>query len=147
MLLNFYISSSSTPSKSSIMPADSADNWVDKTILRSQEKYTEVSEMTLEDIKDWSSRSLEQLKSSFRYLTGQPATPIPPATSQAPPAADHSPEKSGLLKKMFGGVFSVKLGGSSVDDTDPSLAVTWTEGEVHADLVKVSPVSARSVYC
>ncbi|EIN13645.1 hypothetical protein PUNSTDRAFT_59521 [Punctularia strigosozonata HHB-11173 SS5] len=134
LLLNFYISSSPTSSTSTTF-TDSEQTWVDKTIQRTQAALTDISSITVDDIKDWSSRSLDRLKSSFRYLTGEPAPSIPPTTGPSP-TSERPKERQGFLKTVVLGVFSMRLGGASSEESRPAAGVTWTEGEVHADLVK-----------
>ncbi|EGO28424.1 hypothetical protein SERLADRAFT_458802 [Serpula lacrymans var. lacrymans S7.9] len=139
MLLNFYVngqasSSTSVTSEESTL-AGSVVNWT-------SDAASSLSELTLDETIDWTKKrasdSYETLKRAFKYLSGDP---VPPASlPQNQPARDVAPQQAEAGSVWnFAGLFSGLKGkkSSSIDgSSDRANGHLYTEGEVHADLIR-----------
>ncbi|KIO18179.1 hypothetical protein M407DRAFT_84219 [Tulasnella calospora MUT 4182] len=133
LLLHFYVEATA-PQASSPEAADS---------------LPALSDLTLESVSEWSAETwndvVDSSKRAFAYLVGirladsqQAEQPRSPAPSPVRQTDIGKPKKDASTVWSFAGLFS-GLRGMSTPSTDSSEArahVEWTEGEVHADLVK-----------
>ncbi|KAF8975520.1 TIM21-domain-containing protein, partial [Cyathus striatus] len=135
MIMTFYVQGK----PEGFAPA-SDDGYFDSILGWAQEKYSILSDASLNDAIDWSKgRSTaiwEQGKRAFKYLSG---TPIPPPEMPAlslEESKDVKKEESG--RWGFAGMFTSLKGGRSGSTEKVSRldGKTFTEGEVHADLVR-----------
>jgi import inner membrane translocase subunit TIM21 len=137
MRLNFFVQGrppgSSPPTDSYF---DSLATWTKDTV-------SSLSELTLDHSLEWARNftqdTKESLKRLFRYLNGRPLPPpsfstLPPVeTSETPKREESSWSVAGLFSGLRGPKASQP---SAVRETGDQV---WTDGEVHVDLVMVSP--------
>lgn len=127
LLLNFYIQGSS----SAIPPADDErDNqWTD---------YVDsLATLTFEDIKERASPFIESARGVFKYLRGDT---VPSMThSQTTDKEKNKEQENTDGQSWWGltGMFTGLRGWRSYGGESAGAGTTWTEGEVHADLVRV----------
>jgi len=119
------------PSESSYL--ESASMWL-------QDKGDAVSELSYDGVVEWSRETAKSLWDrsvrAFKYLSG---TPLPPPTLPEITATDTQESKTeDSVAWGFAGMFSSLKGAKSsgVEVTPRRLGRHFTEGEVHADLVK-----------
>ncbi|KAF8559344.1 hypothetical protein OG21DRAFT_1561708 [Imleria badia] len=126
LLLNFYVqgSSSGLPSTED----EKGSQWASHV--------ESLASLTFEDVKDKMSPFVDSARSAFKYLRGD-------AVPSEMPAAPTAGEKSKDQERMEGdswwgltGLFSGLRGRRSHDGGSHGAGIAWTEGEVHADLVK-----------
>lgn len=135
MILSFYVKGRPEGSEESeFSNLESAERWL-------QEKVAALPDMKLEDAVQWSRECASDVRDksirAFRYLSGAPPPPAPTATV----AERHveQPQKKETSAWDFVGLFSGlrsqsrKSPGSTADEHR-----TFTEGDVHADLIRVS---------
>ena len=96
---------------------------------------------SVEWAEDKGNNVLEKSKASFKYLVGSSSSPATPseAVSLANGKDAKQDEKSSVWKSA-GGIFSALRGAKGVSTPEPPSEADgslYTEGEVHADLVKV----------
>lgn len=122
------------PSEASYL--ESATTWV-------QSRAAILSDCSLEDAVEWSNDSARSAwnrsKQAFKYLSGNPL-PSPPLPS-APPVEKESKSKEGSNAWSFAGIFSslrTPKNSPSTKSSPKSSERGFTEGEVHADLIKVT---------
>lgn len=139
MILSFYVKGKAegATANSDLSYLEAADQWI-------QEKYAILPDLKWEDAVDWSKERAQEMwdKSirAFKYISGSPLPPPSMTTSVAEQREDQVPEKKGRSAWDFVGVFSSlrstasKASGSGKEDRR-----VFTEGDVHADLVKVRP--------
>jgi len=129
MLLNFYVQGSSS-SKS----APSADGESDRSYLES------LSSLTLDQSIGYGKEKLESImesaKRAFRYLSGD-VTQLPTPHPQLSAKEDQANRGQDKGLWSLAGLFSGLKGRRSIADGAGDSGVLWTEGEVHADLVRV----------
>jgi import inner membrane translocase subunit TIM21 len=137
MILTFYIQGrpeGATPLPSEIGYYEAFTNWI-------REKLVHLPELSLDEAIAWSKdqaeRAWEQSKRTIKYLSGAPV-PAPPLsnTVEQEKKMGNPVENNGW---NFAGIFSSLKG--SRGSSDSFLKVdnrTFTEGEVHADLIRVS---------
>lgn len=139
MLLNFYVQSSS-----SAKSARSADGEAGPSYLES------LSSLTLDESISYGKERLESImesaKRAFRYLSGDVAQ-LP--TSQPQLSAKENQDRERVQDKglwSLAGLFSGLKGRrrSAIEGAGDS-GVLWTEGEVHADLVRVC--NSQIIFC
>ncbi|KAG8913936.1 hypothetical protein FRC01_004303, partial [Tulasnella sp. 417] len=133
LLLHFYVEAAAPQSSSS--EADS---------------LPALSELTLDSVYEWSAETwndvVDSSKRAFAYLVGirladpqHPEQPRSPSSSPGRQTEIGKPAKDVSTAWSFAGLFS-GLRGMSTSSTDSSEThathAEWTEGEVHADLVK-----------
>lgn len=131
MLLNFYVqgSSGSPPAED-----DRDHQWFD---------FDSLTSMTFEDVKEKVAPFVESARSAFKYLRGDyiPVA-MPPATTDK----EKSEDGEKVVERSWWGVtdlFSGLRGRRSHDVGGQGAGATWTEGEVHADLVRVRQTISR----
>ncbi|PFH49195.1 hypothetical protein AMATHDRAFT_63564 [Amanita thiersii Skay4041] len=136
MIMTFYVQGkpkgwSGSASDQSYL--ESASQWA-------QEKYENISDLTYEEtvtsVKERAEFLWEKLRGLFKYLSGISEPPRPPVTSATleAPAAQKKEDESvwGL-----GGLFSSLKGPRrSIEGSVSSPSQIFTEGEVHADLIR-----------
>lgn len=137
--MTFYIQG--RPEGSASFPADigyyeAFSNWA-------QEKAAHLPELSFDDtttwIRDEAENFWERSKQTFRYLNGTPMSK-PPLSNPGDPDKQtkyHEEQK----KWNFTGMFSSLKGTRRGSDSSTSSKIgtrTFMEGEVHADLVRVS---------
>ena len=121
------------PSNSSYFESMSA--WV-------QDKFSGLSELSFEEAIAWSKQSginiWDKSIRAFKYLSGAPLPPtyVPPMPS---PETKERTKKEVTTVWSFAGVFSSlrRTKKTSNEKTSRQIGRSFTEGEVHADLVKV----------
>jgi import inner membrane translocase subunit TIM21 len=142
MLLNFYVQANSHSPDQDVSYFESASAWLKTTT-------TNLSEVSWQETKDWimlqTRETVDYTKDLFRYLSGDPASStsrasqvsLPVPRRQEAPASD---EKG--LWANFAGLFGSLRGRSRKGPYEGTLDTEhgrmWEEGEVHADLVRVS---------
>lgn len=132
MFLTFYVEGSSSSPYS-----DNGSGYLSDL----SDKATAVSEMSWdqvsEAVKGRAERAAESVKSAVRYLVGKPVPPVVGAQTDTLDKLDGQEEKKSWwgLTGMFSGLRSG--GGSSASGGDEHSAM-YTEGEVHAELIRVS---------
>jgi import inner membrane translocase subunit TIM21 len=130
MLLNFYVQGSS-----SAKSVHQADEEAGPSYIES------LSSLTLDDTIALAKDKLESIGQSakrvFRYLSGDVApSPAPhPQLSTNDNQENEREQEKGMWS--FAGVFSSLKGRRSVAVGAGDSGASWTEGEVHADLVRV----------
>lgn len=135
--MTFYVQGrpegeTSAPLESSYL--ESASTWVkDKGHALSELSYDEAVEWSKDTAKDLWDRSVR----AFKYLSG---TPLPPPVLPEITADVLEPKKVDSVTWNFAGMFSSLKGPSSsrAEPTTRRLGRHFTEGEVHADLIKVN---------
>ena len=148
MILNFYVQGK-PPGSSSTLKKDPTESYLDAVIHWTGDKASLISELTLNEVIEWSKdRTLnawEQSKRAFRYLSG---APLPPISLQEHPLVDvKEPKKAKSTGWSFVGMFSGLRGkhARSMDTKAKRLdGEMWTDGEVHADLIRVCFLSFQT---
>lgn len=96
-----------------------------------------LASLTFEDIKEKTSPIIDSARSVFKYLRGDAVlSATPPATTDK----EKSKEQERIEEQSWWGLtglFAGLRGGRSYDGGSHGAGATWTEGEVHADLVRV----------
>jgi import inner membrane translocase subunit TIM21 len=146
MILSFYVKGRPEGAEDSDLSyMETAERWV-------QDKSVALPDLKFEDIMQWSKEFSADIwdKSiqAFRYLSGAPPPPAP-----SPPVTERQaleqPQKKDSSAWNFVGMFS-GLRGQSRKGTGSTGEEhrTFLEGDVHADLVRVSPAipSCLAVY-
>lgn len=127
MLLNFYIQGSSLPSLQTEDEKDSQwTSYVDS-----------LASLTFEDVKEKTSRFTDLARSAFQYLRGDtvPTVILPATTDKEKNKGQERTEENSWWGLT--GLFSGLRGRKSHDVGSHGTGTAWTEGEVHADLVRV----------
>jgi import inner membrane translocase subunit TIM21 len=130
MFLTFFVSSSANA------PKPASENYLERV----QEQFSELSEMSWDDVasttRTKAEGAWESVQAGVRYLVGKPASLIAPTPSHEAEVAKQEAEKGAW---SFVGLFS-SLRGSKQDGNGTSAALDeqFTEGEVHAELIRVS---------
>lgn len=142
MLLNFYVQVNSHLPDQDASYFESASGWLKNTT-------TNLSEVSWQETKDWimlqTRETVDHAKDLFRYLSGDPAS----STSRASQVSLQVPRKQEAptsdekgFWENFAGLFGSLRGGSRKGPYEGTLDTgngrVWQEGEVHADLVRVS---------
>jgi len=96
-------------------------------------------------MKDRASRTSQSAKSIFKYLIGE-AAPSGPAIGEVTTTSttgEHKIEQErgmwGGVAGLFGSLKGAGRSGAQEGRPDPAYGSSWQEGEVHADLIRVSP--------
>lgn len=135
MIMTFYVQGrpegeTVAPSESSYL--ESASRWV-------KDKGEALSELSYDEAVEWSKATANDLWDrsvrSFKYLSG---SPLPPPIFPEITADVQEPKKVDSLAWNFAGMFSSLKGaaGSGAEPSARRLGRHYTEGEVHADLIK-----------
>jgi import inner membrane translocase subunit TIM21 len=125
MLLNFYVRGSPAASQ----PTEDKDGQ--------RASYAEsLASLTFEDVKEKMSPFIDSARTTFKYLRGDtvPST-IPPAATAKEKSKDQERTEERSWWDLTG-VFSGLRGRKSHDGNIHAAGIAWTEGEVHADLVR-----------
>jgi len=137
MLLNFYVQGKPPGSTSnpSISYLDTVVHWIENT-------RSALSELTIDEAVAWTkdlvSDAWGRSKEVFRYLSG---APLPPLSVPEPLPVDvkesKKTESSGWsVVGLFSGLKGKRSGPSEMS-LRRAHGEMWTDGEVHADLVRV----------
>jgi len=141
MIMTFYIQG--RPEGSTSFPADIG--YYETFSLWAQEKAAHLPELSLDETTAWIRDGVESFwersKQTFRYLNGTPMSkpPLPNPGDQDKQIKNHEEQK----KWNFTGMFSSLKGTRAGSDSSTSSKIesrAFTEGEVHADLVRVSTI-------
>lgn len=143
MIMTFYVKGSPP---SSMSPIDAS--YLESVANHGQEIWNSLSGSSLQDSVDWMRYTTEDLwnraRDAFKYVSGTPISSSPTNSSfqeeqqrQATKGASQPDERSvwnfaGIFKSLRGS----KSGGGS-EDVYTEDGRLFTEGEVHADLVRV----------
>lgn len=116
--------------------ADAALDWVNEGAIR-------VSELTLGDVREQLRGAWDATKGAIRYVSGDPAPRVEYPATAAPVREEHGGKRSESSRWSFAGLFSGLRGvrGGPTDAEVQAEGQTYTEGEVHADLVRVRSIS------
>lgn len=136
MVLTFYVQGrpdgETSPSEESYF--DSATAWFhDKAFILSECSFDDSISWLKENAKNAWDKSI----AAFKYLSGNPLPPPPPPSPQSVP---YEVKKHTENAWSFAGIFSSLKGQRASNPETPSKPLNGTkltEGEVHADLVKV----------
>jgi len=136
MILTFYVQGKPegwTQPQSELSLVEKANEWA-------EEKYEKVSNLTLDESLEWSKdkaeAALEKLRDLFRYLSGMEKQ-IMPSLPPAPQGAANTQKKDDRWTWDIAGMFSSLRGSKRIGDVVKSRGQTFTDGEVHADLIRV----------
>lgn len=141
MIMTFYVqgrppgsaAASDEPSESSFL--DSTTEWV-------QEKFAALSELTFDDSIAWTQEransAWERAVRAFKYASGAPLPPpkLPSLPAQDVTEGERKEESAWNLGAVFGALKGSK--GSMVEAAPKPDGRVWTDGEVHADFIRVS---------
>ncbi|KAF8140007.1 TIM21-domain-containing protein [Boletus edulis] len=126
LLLNFYVQGSSSASPP--VEDEKDGEWA---------SYVEsLASLTMEDVKEKMSPFIDSARSAFRYLRGD-AVPsvVPSAITAKEKSKDQESDEERSWWRLTG-IFSGLRGRRSHDGGNHGAGIAWTEGEVHADLVR-----------
>ncbi|KAL0950806.1 hypothetical protein HGRIS_007571 [Hohenbuehelia grisea] len=135
MIMNFYIQGSPPGSE-----RNANASYLESISAWTQSCVDSLSGATLDESIEWAKDSAQDVwessKSVFRYLSGapMPPPPIPSSTTEAPKVQT----KTEGSAWSFAGMFS-SIKGSRGGPSEPSPETggrTFTDGEVHADLIR-----------
>jgi import inner membrane translocase subunit TIM21 len=145
MIITFYIQGrpeGSTPLPSEIGYYEAFSHWV-------HEKAALLPELSLDEAiawtRDWADSLWERSKQTFKYLSGAPvsAPSLPSSTELRQQAEKQEEEKRWSFAGMFSSLKGPRGGPEVFAKVDNR---TFMEGEVHADLVRVSTFVVMKVY-
>jgi len=138
MILTFYVQGKPegwTDPQSELSLLEKANGWA-------QGKYEKLSNLTLDESLEWSKdkaeAALEKLRGLFRYLSGMEKQ-IMPSVPPAPREAAQTQKKDERWTWDIAGMFSSLRGSKRIGvggDVVKSRGRTFTDGEVHADLIR-----------
>ncbi|KAG6332333.1 hypothetical protein ID866_6761, partial [Astraeus odoratus] len=119
MFLSFYVQSS---------PSSSATD-------KSQWNLDDITSLTYDDVKTKTRPLVDSAKRAFRYLSGEA---VPPPELSHPINNEKQKEKEKTEEHLWGltSLFKGLRGGRPAGEAAVEAGATWTEGEVHADLVR-----------
>jgi import inner membrane translocase subunit TIM21 len=138
MIMTFYVQG--RPEGETVAPSESS--YLESTSTWLQDKGNALSELSYDEVVEWSRDTAKNLWDrsvrAFKYLSG---TPLPPPT--LPEITAPNPQELKTEDRVawgFAGLFSSLKGAKSsgAELTTRRLGRHFTEGEVHADLVKVN---------
>lgn len=125
MLLDFYVQGSSSTS----LPPQDENEWA---------SYVDsLSSLSFEDVKEKMSPFIDSARSAFKYLRGDA---VPSVTAPVTMTKEKNKDQERADERSWWGLtglFSGLRGQRSHDGGNHGVGITWTEGEVHADLVRV----------
>jgi mitochondrial import inner membrane translocase subunit TIM21 len=138
MIMTFYVQG--RPQGEIAPPLDSSyfksmSEWV-------QDKFSGLSELSFDEAIAWSKQSgmniWDKSIRAFKYLSGAPLPPMHVPSMPSPETKD-SAKKEVTTIWSFAGVFSSlkRAKKTSNENTSRQTGRSFTDGEVHADLVKV----------
>lgn len=149
MILNFYVKGK-PPGSTSFLNKDPSESYLNAVTHWTEAKLAILSRLDFDDAVEWTKDRAtgvsEKSKGLFRYLSGAPVTP-----SSLPEPLQmevKEPKKSESTSWSFVGMFS-GLRGTRTNSSDSmrTNGDAWTDGEVHADLVRVGPHSSSAHHC
>lgn len=138
MILNFYVKGK-PPGSTSFLNKDPSESYFNAVTHWTEAKLAILSRLDFDDAVEWTKDRAtgvsEKSKGLFRYLSGAPVTP-----SSLPEPLQmevKEPKKSESTSWSFVGMFS-GLRGTRTNSSDSmrTNGDAWTDGEVHADLVR-----------
>ncbi|PPQ66126.1 hypothetical protein CVT26_010927 [Gymnopilus dilepis] len=137
MIMTFYVQG--RPEGENVTPSE--DSYYEKLSHWVHDKSSALSDLSFDELVEWSNHTGRQIwdKSvrAFKYLSG---SPLPPPTIPEFPSETQDPvRKEESNAWNFAGIFSSLRGPKrTAGDTAPSTpsGTYYTEGEVHADLIK-----------
>jgi mitochondrial import inner membrane translocase subunit TIM21 len=134
MLLNFFVQGRESSLEVPDTYWEAATNWAHRV-------SEGISHLTWDQIVETVDNSWENSKQSFKYLIGTPVpvNPVAESPDAHAPQQEAKEEKSGVWKLT--GMFDGLRGTRGPRETEaPALpdGKVYTEGEVHADLIRVS---------
>jgi len=140
MILNFYVQGK-PPGSSSALHNDPSEPYLNDIVHWTGDKASLLSELTLDEAIEWTkdkaSNAWDRSKKAFRYLSGAPLPPI--SLPERPPVDVKEPKKAESRGWSFVGMFSglrVNRAGSTETNVKRADGEVWTDGEVHADLIR-----------
>jgi import inner membrane translocase subunit TIM21 len=145
MLLHFFISCK----PGSVTPPDSS--YLDSAIQWTHDKVSVISDLTLDKSITWSkqfsSDILERSKELFRYLSGAPLplSPVSPTLPDSTTVVQKEEISTWSFANLFSGLRGLK-GGPTAELLREAEGQVWTDGEVHADLIRVRNASRYVLY-
>lgn len=136
MIMTFYVQGQAEAAEhhhSEVSYFTSATYWA-------RDKFAGLSNLTFEQGVDWSKEHAglvwDSWKNLFKYLTGSPL-PRPPLPTLPRPEEKETTAQHGSGMWNFAGMFSSLKGTTKASrDATKTHGVTYTDGEVHADLVR-----------
>jgi mitochondrial import inner membrane translocase subunit TIM21 len=142
MLLNFYVQADPHLPDQEASYLESMSTWVQSTV-------TSLPELSWQEAQGWvvhhTRETIESAKDLFRFLSGDPASPKPVASQVALPEPQKQELPSdtgrgfwGSVTGLFGSLKGGNRKGLQEGTFDAGHGRVWQEGEVHADLVRVS---------
>jgi len=141
MIMTFYIEG--RPEGSTSFPADIG--YYEALSLWAHEKAAHLPELSLHEttawIRDGAENFWERSKQIFRYLNGTPMSkpPLPNLGDQNKQTKSHEEQKRWNFAGMFSSLKGTRRGSDSSTSSKIESRI-FTEGEVHADLVRVSTI-------
>jgi hypothetical protein len=142
MFLHFYVEGSQPGSSTAPSDASYAEQFTDWF----KEQVTAMSDLTVDDVQVWGKGVAEKGKNVFRYLSGSPMPSIPQVEDQnaRTVGVDENKEPKSWGASLFGALsFGSARKSNAADGNASGSQVFRTEGEVHADLVRVSHTCTR----
>ena len=146
LLLNFFVQGQD-PSKPILRESDS--RW-DAAVDWATQQGTRLSEMTYDEMvdstKQYSGEVWDRCKRLFRFLSGEPV-PSSKATPSPPPEQREEKREGGWTSGLMGMFAGLKGHGRDASNApeDVPEGQFYTDGEVHADLIMVSPCPSLPV--
>ncbi|KAF7978924.1 hypothetical protein HWV62_44462 [Athelia sp. TMB] len=138
MILNFYVKGK-PPGSTPFLSKDPSDSYIDAMTSWAGDKLAIFSELDFDEAVEWTkdraTSMMERSKGLFRYLSGAPMAPLSlPEPLHMEAKETKKPEGTGWsLIGMFSGLRGTRTNPSESTRSNGEL---WTEGEVHADLVR-----------
>ena len=136
MILTFYVQGKPdgwTPSPSDMSLLERTNDWA-------YDNFEKLSKVTLDESFEWSKEKadviLDGLRDLFRYLNGMERT-VMPSLPPVPRESNESRKKDEKRAWNFAGIFSSLRGPKTGGEMVRPRSQTFTEGEVHADLIRV----------
>lgn len=138
MILNFYVQGK-PPGSVSFLHKDPSESYVDAVVHWTGDKASALSKLNFDEAVEWTKDRTtgiwERSKGVFRYLSGAPLPPLSLPDSPPVDVKEAKPESTGRsLFGMFSGLRGTRTNSSESKRMNGEL---WTDGEVHADLVRV----------
>jgi len=147
MILNFYVSG--RPPGSTVQVSEAS--YFDSFIKWTSDKASVLSDLTLDEsifwMKECAAIAKERAKRAFKYLSGAPV-PLPTIQPTISPNSKETDKNDEGHTWSFAGMFSSlkgPRGGVMESHSEPDGRV-WTDGEVHADLIRVYNSFLRHIY-
>lgn len=136
MILHFYVQG--RPLGSDTLPSES---YIEAVRRWTEDLTSRLSDLSWDEAVAWSKQrasfTWDETKRTFKYLIGSPTPPSPSVDSVSPELKDTKREKGGAwqLTGMFSSLKGAK--GGPTESRAEAESRAFTEGEVHADLIRV----------